>query len=78
MSKSKAQNIARGIGARLGPATGVALEPLKNLSHAMGMASDPNGRSGSDRRTPPRDDMALVQAMRLVQVADVIYRIGGK
>ncbi|KFI08885.1 SIMPL domain-containing protein [Massilia sp. BSC265] len=78
MTKSKAVNIARGIGARLGPVTGVSLAPLKNLSNAMGMASDPNGRYTGDRRSPPREDMALVQAMRLVQAADVIYRIGGK
>lgn len=77
-AKSKAQNIARGVGARLGPATGVALEPLKNLSNSMGMSSDPNGRHIGDRRGAPRGDMALVQAMRLMQAANVIYRIGGK
>lgn len=78
MTRSKAKHIARGVGARLGAATGVSLAPLKNLSHAMGMASDPNARNVGDRRSPPRADMALVQAMRLVQAADVIYRIGGK
>lgn len=77
-AKLKAQNIARGIGARLGPATGVSQGPLRNLSNAMGMASDPNGRYPGDRRTPPRSDMALVQAMRLAQGVDMIYRIGGK
>ena len=77
-ARTKAQNIARGIGAKLGPATGVALEPLKNLSHSMGMSSDPNGRNIGDRRAKPQADMALVQAMRLMQAADVIYRIGGK
>jgi len=78
MARSKAANIARSIKARLGPVTGGSLEPLKNLSNAMGMASDPNGRYTGDRRNPPREDMALVQAMRLVQAADLIYRIGGK
>ncbi|QOY93733.1 SIMPL domain-containing protein [Massilia sp. UMI-21] len=77
-AKLKAQNVARGVGARLGPATGVSTGALKNLSQAMGMASDPNGRYTGDRRTPPRADMALVQAMRLAQSVDVIYRIGGK
>ncbi|CAN7233041.1 SIMPL domain-containing protein [Massilia sp. LjRoot122] len=77
-AKDKAQNIARGVGARLGPATGVSPGPLKNLSHSMGMASDPGARNIGDRRTPPRPDMALVQAMRLAQGVDVIYRIGGK
>lgn len=77
-ARRKAQNIARGVGARLGPATGVSSGALKNLSQAMGMASEPNGRYTGDRRTPPRADMALVQAMRLAQSVDVIYRIGGK
>ena len=77
-ARLKAQTIARGVGARLGPATGVSPGPLKNLSHSMGMASDPGARNIGDRRTPPRPDMALVQAMRLAQGVDVIYRIGGK
>ena len=77
-AKLKAQNIARGVGARLGPVTGVSPGPLKNLSHSMGMASDPGARNIGDRRAPPRPDMALVQAMRLAQGVDVIYRIGGK
>jgi hypothetical protein len=78
MTKLKAHNIARSVGSKLGPATGVSLAPLKNLSNAMGMASDPNGRYDGGRRGPAKTDLALVQAMRLVQAADVIYRIGGK
>lgn len=71
-ARLKAQNIARGIGIKLGPANGVALAPLKNLSNAMGLASD------GPRYTPgaaPRDPL-LVAAQRLVQGVDVIYRIG--
>ncbi len=77
-AKLKAQDIARGVGAKLGAATGVSTAPLRNLSHSMGMASDPFGRNMSERRSPPKADMALVQAMRLAQSVDVIYRIGGK
>jgi len=44
----------------------------------MGMSSDPSGRNIGDRRGAPPGDMALVQAMRLMQAADVIYRIGDK
>lgn len=81
-AKRKAQDVARGIGAKLGPASGVSTTALRNLSHAMGMASDPYGRNRGDRlgerRSPPTADMALVQAMRLAQGVDVIYRIGGK
>ena len=78
-ARLKAQEIARGVGARLGPATGVTPGALKNLSNAMGMASDAFGRnSGADRRSSPREDMSLVQAMRLAQGVDVIYKIGGK
>jgi len=77
MAKKKAQDIARGIGGKLGPATGVAIGPIKNLSNAMGMANDANARSGGPR-TPKRADMALVQSMRLYQAVDVIYRIGNK
>ncbi|SFC31210.1 SIMPL domain-containing protein [Massilia yuzhufengensis] len=73
-AKAKAQNIARGIGARLGPVTGVALTPLKNLSNAMGMATEPSTRY-TGGRTVDVPDKALVQAMRLAQSADVIYRI---
>ncbi len=74
-AKGKAQNMARGIGARLGVATGVSLGALKNLSNAMGLALEPNGRytdGGPDAAT----DLSLVAAMTLVQGVDVIYRIG--
>lgn len=77
-ARRKAQTIARGLGARLGPPTGVSTGALRNLSNAMGMASDPFGRNSGDRRSPPKADMSLVQAMRLAQGVDVIYRIGGK
>jgi uncharacterized protein YggE len=77
-ARLKAQDIARGVGARLGPATGVSIAPLRNLSNAMGMASDSNARASAGRRSGPKADMALVQAMRLAQSVDVIYRIGGK
>ncbi|VXC62805.1 SIMPL domain-containing protein [Massilia sp. 9I] len=78
MAKAKAQEIARGVGAKLGPASGVSIGALKNLSNAMGMASDSNARSSGGRRTGARTEMALVQAIRLAQSVDVIYRIGGK
>jgi len=71
-ARGKAQNIARGAGARLGPVGGVALAPLKNLSNAMGLASD------GPRHTPvaaPRDPL-LVAVQKMVQDVDVIYRIG--
>ena len=71
-ARGKAQNIARSIGARLGPANGVALAPLKNLSNAMGLASD------GQRYTPgasPADPL-LVAVQKMVQGVDVIYRIG--
>uniref|UniRef100_UPI0028AD173E SIMPL domain-containing protein n=1 Tax=Massilia alkalitolerans TaxID=286638 RepID=UPI0028AD173E len=78
MARLKAKDIARGIGAKLGTATGVSIGPLKNLSNAMGMASDSNARGGGGGRRSARTEMALVQAMRLAQSVDVIYRIGGK
>ena len=71
-ARLKAQNIARGIGARLGPANGVALAPLKNLSNAMGLATD--GPRYSPVSTP--GDPLLVTVLKLVQGVDVIYRIG--
>lgn len=71
-ARVKAQNIARGIGAKLGPAGGVALAPLKNLANAMGLASDaPRYPSVSS----PRDPL-LVGVQKFVQGVDVIYRIG--
>jgi uncharacterized protein YggE len=71
-ARVKAQNIARGIGAKLGPAGGVALAPLKNLSNAMGLASDaPRYPSVSSPRDPQ-----LVGVQKFVQGVDVIYRIG--
>jgi len=76
-AKLKAQNIAQGVGAKLGPATGVSIAPLRNLSNAMGMASDPYARNIGERRAAAKgSEMALVAAMRLAQQADVIYRIG--
>ncbi|WP_313166099.1 SIMPL domain-containing protein [Massilia oculi] len=71
-ARLKAQNIARGIGARLGPANGVALAPLKNLSNAMGLATD--GPRYSPVSAP--GDPLLVTVQKLVQGVDVIYRIG--
>jgi uncharacterized protein len=73
-ARRKAQNIARAIGAKLGPATGVALTPLKNLSNAMGMATEPASRY-TGARNGEAPDRALIQSMRLMQAADVIYRI---
>ena len=71
-ARVKAQNIARGMGAKLGPAGGVALAPLKNLANAMGLASDaPRYPSVSS----PRDPL-LVGVQKFVQGVDVIYRIG--
>ena len=71
-ARVKAQNIARGIGAKLGPAGGVALAPLKNLSNAMGLASDaPRYPAVSSPRDPQ-----LVGVQKFVQGVDVIYRIG--
>ena len=53
-------------------AGGVALAPLKNLSNAMGLASDaPRYPSVSS----PRDPL-LVGVQKFVQGVDVIYRIG--
>ena len=76
-AKLKAQKIAKGVGAKLGAATGVSVGALKNLSNAMGLASDPFARNVGERRAAPKGgEMALVQAMRLAQSADVIYRIG--
>jgi len=71
-ARVKAQNVARGVGARLGAANGVALAPLKNLSNAMGLASD------GPRYTPvtAAGDPLLVSVQKLVQGVDVIYRIG--
>lgn len=74
-ARTKAQNMARGIGAKLGPATGVSLGALKNLSNAMGMATEPNGRYADGGGEQPRD-LSLVAAMTMVQGVDVIYRIG--
>jgi uncharacterized protein YggE len=71
-ARVKALNIARGLGAKLGPAGGVALAPLKNLSNAMGLASDaPRYPSVSSPRDPK-----LVGVQKFVQGVDVIYRIG--
>jgi len=71
-ARVKAQNIARGLGAKLGPAGGVALAPLKNLANAMGLASDaPRYPSVSSPRDPQ-----LVGVQKFVQGVDVIYRIG--
>jgi len=71
-ARVKAQNIAFGIGAKLGPAGGVALAPLKNLANAMGLASDaPRYPSVLSPRDPQ-----LVGVQKFVQDVDVIYRIG--
>lgn len=70
-ARLKAQNIAHGIGAKLGSANGVALAPLKNLSNAMGLASD--GPRYASASSPP--DPLLVGVQKFVQGVDIIYRI---
>jgi len=50
----------------------VKLAPLKNLSNAMGLATDGPRHTGVDS---PRDPL-MVAVQKLVQGVDVIYRIG--
>lgn len=71
-ARAKAQNIARGIGARLGQANGVALAPLRNLTYSMGLASD------GQRRSPPPEnlDPGLIGVQKFAQDVHVLYRIG--
>ncbi|MFC0253290.1 SIMPL domain-containing protein [Massilia consociata] len=74
-ARDKAQNIARNVGTKLEPATGVTLGAFKNLSNAMGMATDPSGRYTGGAPDAPRG-LTLVAAQTLWQGVDVIYRIG--
>lgn len=72
-ARIKGQHIAKGIGAKLGPANGVAMAPLKNLSNAMGLASETQQFTPVKADAP---DMTLVAAQRYQQTVDVVYRIG--
>lgn len=73
-ARRKATLIARGVGRKLGQASGVATSPLKNMSNSFGLATDyPFGRAA--RPAPDSVDYALVASIRLAQNVDVIFRL---
>lgn len=73
-ARKKAAQIARGVGRRLGQASGVATSPLKNMSNSFGLATDYPFARGA-RSAPDAVDYTLVASIRLAQNVDVIYRL---
>ena len=73
-ARKNAAIIARGIGRKLGQASGVATTPLKNMSNSFGLAVD--FQYGRGRPPASTDvDYTLVASIRLAQYVDVIYRL---
>lgn len=73
-ARRKAALVARGVGRKLGQASGVATSPLKNMSNTFGFAVDyPLGRGA--RAAPDAVDYTLVAAIRYAQDVDVIFRL---
>lgn len=74
-ARRKADNVARGVGRRLGLASAVSTSPLKNLSNSFGLSTDfPLNRGVGVRSKPDSVDHTLVAAIKLVQNVDVLYR----
>jgi uncharacterized protein YggE len=76
-AQRRATLIAKGVGRKLGPASGVSTGPLKNLGNAMGLVpSDFRERMPSTAR-PFRDIESLltISALKWTINVDVVYRL---
>jgi uncharacterized protein YggE len=71
-ARHKAELAAATLGKKLGDATAVSPGPLRNLGSALGLAGGDPGRM-TVGGTP--GDMLQIQALRMVQNVDVVFRL---
>ena len=77
-AQRKAENIAAGLGRKLGPANAVSSGDLKNLTRAMGLAPADFSNRDPRRAATERNAVLTVTLLQFGQSVDVIYRIAGK
>jgi uncharacterized protein YggE len=73
-AQAKAENLAAGVGKKLGPVNAVSTGLLRNISRAVGLA--PADYAAGSRAAPGAKDYYGVESLRFSQSVDVIYRIG--
>lgn len=75
-ARKKAADMAAGVGRKLGPAGGVSMGEIRNLSRAMGLTS-----ADFQTHRPARDvssdraSLATINVIRMGQSVDVIYQL---
>lgn len=75
-ARKKAADIAAGVGRKLGPASGVSMGQIRNLSRAMGLTEVDYPRDqGARNVTSDRDSLGTISVIRMGQSADVLYRL---
>lgn len=76
MARRKAEGIAAGFGRKLGPVSGVSIGELKNLTRSMNLTPSEFYQRGARRGDDtPRDEILMVNLIKLSQGVDVIFRI---
>lgn len=75
-ARKKAVGMAAGLGRKLGPAGGVSMGELRNLSRAMGLASSDfqTHRPASDVSSD-RASLVTINVIRMGQSVDVLYQL---
>jgi uncharacterized protein YggE len=75
-ARKKAADIAAGIGRKLGPANGVSVGEVRNLSRAMGLTAVDFPRHASPGNVKrDRDGLLAIDTIRLGQQVNVIYQL---
>lgn len=74
-ARSKAQQIATGLGRQLGAANAVSNGDLKNLTRAMGLAPTDFNYRDPRRAGVERGDVLTVSILKFAQPVDVIFRM---
>ena len=78
-ARRRAEVIAAAGGRRLGALTGATPDAIKNLSTAMGLQRDefrmPRRAGAQEAQLPDREQLRSIQAIKLQQPVDVIFRL---
>jgi uncharacterized protein YggE len=75
-ARKKAADIAAGLGRKLGPANGVSMGEIRNLSRSMGLAAiDYPAREGARNVSSDRDALLTIAMLRMGQSVNVIYQL---
>lgn len=75
IARRKAEVIAAGFGRKLGGVSGVSSGELKNLARSMNLAPVENYQRARGREQTPREELLTVNAFKMSQSVDVIFRI---